>query len=68
MHISYLLLNQFITLTIFNKIFNYIFLNDNNYLFHKMNGVTEWYCTPYEVTEENFIKAILDTDEYSKNK
>jgi len=34
----------------------------------KMNGVTEWYCTPYEVTEENFIKAILDTDEYSKNK
>lgn len=35
---------------------------------HKMNGVTEWYCAPYEVTEENFIKAILDTDEYSKNK
>lgn len=34
----------------------------------KMNGVTEWYCAPYEVTEENFIKAILETDEYSKNK
>ena len=34
----------------------------------KMNGVTEWYCAPYEVTEENFIQAILETDEYSRNK
>ena len=25
----------------------------------KMNGVTEWYCAPYEVTEENFIQAIF---------
>ena len=34
----------------------------------RMNGVTEWYCTPYEVTEEEFVKAILDTDEYSKSR
>lgn len=34
----------------------------------RMNGVTEWYCTPYEVTEEEFFKAILDTDEYSKSR
>lgn len=34
----------------------------------KMKGIKEWYCAPYKITEEDFIKAIIDTDEYSKNK
>ena len=35
---------------------------------HKMNGVTEWYCAPYEITEEDFVKAIIDTDQYSQKR
>ncbi|AJA47668.1 hypothetical protein CPAST_c15930 [Clostridium pasteurianum DSM 525 = ATCC 6013] len=30
----------------------------------KATTVTEWTCAPEEVTEEKFIKAILDCDEY----
>ena len=33
----------------------------------KASTVTEWYCAPYEITKEEFVKAIFDTDVYGKS-
>ena len=29
----------------------------------RANGITEWSCVPYEVTEEKFVQAVLECDE-----
>lgn len=43
-------------------------LEDVKNMADKAEGITEWYCAPYEITKEKFIEAILKTNEYCENK
>ena len=39
---------------------------DVGVIVEKASTVTEWHCAPYEITKEEFVKAIIDTDTYGK--